>query len=498
MLNNIKLNAGAYTELAITGRFINIVLAAGEIQARMRLKNGSTFQTKLVSGMSFELPEGFVSAAFLSETAQQTKIWLSNLPLTYSPLEAKMVGSNAIKSSHSKVGYGAPQLLASATAGRGKITVSGKEDFFIGGEGVNALSAVLVPAYTPVTLNTQGAIYGYTDQPEKAVMKTATADSVEDFKFQTLIPYAGFTVIFYSDLTGSYYTISGGGIQERSVVDYTVIKTYPISENGDVVDTDNSACPSYIEHGGLFYIVIAANSGMHLITFDPVEQVIKETKLTAASGKVIDYKLDVERNKLTMLIDFDGVDKLFDGSLDAISEKAVPEISIYGLRAILVMGDNEYILYGYDFYAKSIDSGVTWAAKQPMAFNFSYWGGVTLDKTTGYVIASSQFSAFRSVDGENWTEVYAFSGNKYQWFVGGGQVYAVGELNMIFSNDGGNTWGSLSLSPWYTGANNATNDVFPTASGQLFIINNSEGTLRFGGDVSVSGGINVALLEEIN
>lgn len=498
MLHNVKINAGQHTEIAKQGKFINVVLAAGEIEARIHISGGQAFQTKLVSGMAFPVPQGFQSASFSSDTSQQMKIWLGDLPLTYSPLEAKFVGASAVKSSSGVIGYGTPKVLVPPLAGRGKVTISAKEDIYIGGVGLTPKNAVLVPANQPVSIATQGAIYGYSDNPDNTTVEVATANSVEDFKFQSKKDNPDFNVVFYSKATDKYYSIDESGIQERNISDYSVVKAIATVSNGDHVNTLESACPSFVEHAGLFHFLVSKGGRTDLLTFDPVKETVEEVELLSVGGEIKDYKLDVTRNKIAALIKINGTLKFFIGNMTALTEKAIPTLSAYGTSAILLLDDSNIILYGYDHYAKSANDGDSWDAKKPLQFNFSYYSGVTKDKSTGYIFAASQYALYRSSDGETWQLMGNWDGNKYQWYIGGGQIFAVGEYNLVFSNNSGETIESLDLSTWYSGANNNTRNVIPCSNGSLFVINPNDGILRFGGDVSVSGGVNVALLEEVN
>ena len=497
MLKTITLQAKQWSmPLTSVGHHINVVLAAGTIKCLLR-QGDDSFQTDLVSGMAFRTDEQYSQVQFYSETAQVIKVWVGQLPLNYSPLEAKFVGASSLKSSSGIIGYGSPSILAPATAGRGKVTISAKENIYVGGIGVTPKTAVLVPANTPFTLSTQGAVYGYTDNPDNVTTTVVTANNVDAFEYQDKKLNPDFAVIFYSQAVDKYYTISGAGIQERSIVDYSVVKTTPVMSTGSPTETINTACPSYVEFDNKFYFLRSKGDLTDLITFDPVKQVVSEVRLMNVGGDIIDYKLDGARNKLVMLINVLGTVKCYVGDLLSLTEKAIPVLSQYGTRAILAL-DDKLILYGYDHYAISNNNGDSWEPKQPLSFNVSSWGGIYLDKTTGYIFGSAQYQLYRSQDGISWQHIFSFAGNKYQWYVGGGQIYAIGEQKMLFSNNSGEKVEELNLSTWYTGNNNNTRDIFPCSNGALFIYNPSEGLLRFGGDVVTSGGTEVALLEEVN
>lgn len=160
MLKRVLISAGKTTTIAKEGNHVNVVLAAGTINARVQLKSGQVFETNLVSGMAFESPEPYVSVGFSSDTSQQCEIWLSNIPLTYSPVDARIVGSSAVESLVAEVYSGSAEILLEARSGRNKITVSPKADILIGGADLNAKNGIPVAAGAVFEFNTQGAVYG--------------------------------------------------------------------------------------------------------------------------------------------------------------------------------------------------------------------------------------------------------------------------------------------------------------------------------------------------
>mgnify|MGYP003111191479 CR=1 FL=1 len=163
MLHNILLKAGEWNPIAKQGKFINVVLAAGDISARITKLNNQTFETKLVSGMAFPIPDGFQSVAFLSEVSQQTKVWLGDLPLTYSPQESRIVGSSAIESKTVKLYSDKVTEILPAANGRSKSFISGLGDIKVGGVDVDSRKGIPVASGERFEIETQGAIYGFAD-----------------------------------------------------------------------------------------------------------------------------------------------------------------------------------------------------------------------------------------------------------------------------------------------------------------------------------------------
>lgn len=158
MLFDVKLSGKFWNTINREARHINIVLAAGEIQARFTSKKGASYQTKMVSGMALELPK-FDRVEIKSETDQQIKVWVSDVPLAYSPDSTRQVGSNAIRSSVGYVYSGYPHELLPAEIGRNRITLTPSQDIYIGGTNVSPKNGVLLPAGQTFTMATQGAVW---------------------------------------------------------------------------------------------------------------------------------------------------------------------------------------------------------------------------------------------------------------------------------------------------------------------------------------------------
>lgn len=158
MLFDLKLSDGFWNQINREARHINIVLAAGEIQVRFVSKKGANYQTKMVQGMALELPK-FDRVEIKGETDQQIKVWVSDVPLSYSPDSSRQVGSNALRSSVGYVYSGYPHALLPAEIGRNKITLTPQQDIYIGGTNLNTKNGVLLKAGQVFSMATQGAVY---------------------------------------------------------------------------------------------------------------------------------------------------------------------------------------------------------------------------------------------------------------------------------------------------------------------------------------------------
>jgi hypothetical protein len=496
MLNNIKLNAGAYTELAITGRFINIVLAAGEIQARMRLKNGSTFQTKLVSGMSFELPEGFVSAAFLSETGQQTKIWLSNLPLTYSPLESRIVGASGLASSSAKVLYGAAKMIKPATVGRAKLTVFAPDDIYVGGVGLTAASAVKVSAGTTRDFSTQSALFGYTDKSIYQGKEIAKPMVVNDMPLAKTIDNYWKGQVHYSTERDYLYIGYENGYRVVDAKTYELIRWHGFA-NVRKAPVEYSATRYWSEFNGRLYTVVSCAYDTVLIEIDMELDSHKNIMLwDDGINDVQDYFLDFNNNQSAVILD---QKKLITGNMENAIEVTPPANMVSDtLRAVVILGGELY-LYSRHYQVKSADMGLTWGTVTGLPFSLVSWGGIQLDEITGLFYGCDQWEIYTSLNGVNWVHSYdhAHSKNIYDIFVAGGYFYGVGEKYLVTSIDAGKTWHEQDLDILGIGTTGSM-CVTAASNGRVYISNAETGLHVFSGEAVTVGGLDIAIMEEIN
>lgn len=160
MLHNFTLQAGVPFQVEKVGRYINVVLCAGNLRARLYASDGSkVLDTNLIMGMTPENLPQFSSVELEVETAQVVQIWIGNNPLTYAPSTSRAVGSNALRSSVSYVYSGYPHKLLDAEAGRNQITLTPSQDIYIGGTNLNVNNGIKLAAGQLFTMATQGAIY---------------------------------------------------------------------------------------------------------------------------------------------------------------------------------------------------------------------------------------------------------------------------------------------------------------------------------------------------
>jgi hypothetical protein len=473
MLNNILINAGQYTEIAKQGKFLNVVLAAGEIEVRLRLRDGSTFQTMLVSGMSFSLPSGFVSAAFVSDTSQQTKIWLSDLPLTYAPMESKVVGSSSVFSETAQVFSGQETLLLAAKAGRNKITVQPVADIKIGGVGVTSSKGITVKANEVFTLKTQGAIYAIEESGQYQPTYTAylTADEINNPVVlagkrcgmalspdgKTLFATSGTNIYSYDVATNTQKSITNN---------IGTISGYHVNQNGD-----------YLEFAG-------GNTWnrLNMVTMEYVKENFRDTYLGGVEFSTTD-------GGSRFCVDADYNCYFYDGMSWAV-KSPVPVLGyIYGTQ---IDTNGDIYVVSASQVAKSTNSGGAWSV---VAAPATIMGELALaiDKLSGVIYLAGSKTLFSSVDGGvTWeSELSGLEGNIVAVQANYGTVVVTTKYGVYFKFESDSQW------YFYDEYLQQARGLL-ISQGYVFVGSAKKGLLRFEGRSIAKNGLVVAVMSEVN
>lgn len=283
MLRNILINEGRWTNIATAGNHINIVLAAGEIMVRAELENGRTYATPAVQGMALELPR-FKNVQISANTSQQTKIWVGDIPLSYSPDTQRAVGSSALTSAVAQVFSNVVTEILPAQVGRNKITLNPSKEIFIGGVDMNLKSGIRLLPNTPFTLQTQGAVYAYETSGDYPPFYTA---KVTDSDFETGVqglgtPHGTDASIYETENSQYAYAFTNGSATARRLNkgDYSYVNNVSLVNDFYFVDAQINGSILYWMNGQAF--------GSYLTEFDLETGAKVETTVTKPDGTRIE------------------------------------------------------------------------------------------------------------------------------------------------------------------------------------------------------------------
>lgn len=503
MLHNVLIKANKHTEIAKQGKFINIVLASGELSARIRMGDGQIFETKLISGMSFPVPQGYVSVAFTSETSQQTRIWLGDLPLTYSPLDSKIVGSSSAQTTESEVYYNTFTEVLPARVGRQKAILYCAEDFYFGGQGVTYANAMKHNANTPLQLDTQAPILAFSKNSLLERLSYIKTSASMTFK-QTATVTGTTEELHYNPLRNEYFS-HNGEIQTRPVTlfdgDTTTITTEN-TEGGFVKHTRKLTDATL----GLFQF---DNSDMYYTVLDLADysQISKTLLISGVSNAV--YSADIVGQKWLVVMSSGG-QPAYSGNIDGTNcvliDKSGAGSPTGGYAYGLINNDGDTVLISKAGKQTAItgDNGATW---QNGSFSTFAREGGFCDRSTGYIYLAQEngwgFSFMRSIDGgvtfhldpvtaeqdgAGWGQ-----GNKAHKVLNG-HFYFIGEGRYFITYSPDDGWARFDL-----GAVLNPDAVSLNSDGSIIISSpNNQPYSAFVGEIAHAGGLMVSAFETIN
>jgi hypothetical protein len=498
MLQNIKLNAGLYTELAGNGRFVNVVLAAGELQIRLRSRDGSTFQTQLVSGMAFELPRGFVSAAFLSEVTQQTKVWLSDLPLTYTPIEQKIVGSAAVISNSGKAFFGDALEMLPQRLGRKGVSIFANEDFYIGGIDVNQINAVKVTANETTKIDTQAALYAFSlnsaNAPKKIVIAGSEPEILESQSYLGVRTYGVTQAAMAAPQEGvvdKIYTAGGGGV---ATVTNDELRFGATVYSGSVRGTGGAETGAgYNNH---YYTVTISGNTLSLVdidmaTGDYVENVIytHTESISITYFRVNNGRIAIACNSAS----YDGFALVGELGGEIVLKPFVAGFGTAGDMQLLSTGAVVVTKTALTSYSNLIDAGFSVPVATPYeSFNIN---SLSLDKASDTIyIHYSNFISKSGNMGVSWQGAFGgIDSTVVSVSVNDGSAI-IAAYYKVYISDG---LGGLIEVPYPTESGMNVKRVFPTPTGEIYIKDGADLHI-LQGESKISGGLDVAIMEEIN
>jgi len=490
MLHNILLKANEWNSISKQGKFINIVLASSDVTIRVRDINGAVMETQIVSGMSFPFPSGFVDVSFTSETSQQLKVWLGDNPLNYAPLEAKAVGSSFLFSSVSAVGFGHPKLIMNERLGRKKVTFNPSKDMFIGSSLSTLKTAIPIKAHENFEMETQAAIFAYSNDKEDEVRDVADLSKGVDYKLGVFYSNENINkgVIHYLPKIDRYLESSGGYLTLRPLDNNEYIPhicsvgghTFGVYDNDDVVFFNGTNLHIINSDDGTKRDV----NGFFVLT--PLAIAVNKT-----NGNIFAFNpASTNTQSGSELVPVSNVNNPLSSTTDPY------------IVSVLYLPDGRLFLATVNFYCTSDDDGVTWSIVKELP---SPYGTVTgcsfaVDALTGYIYYGDESGAlFRSVNRGDSFEYLKSAELDWTGLPRLECIYSVGGL-VVIANGAGICYFSESAE-WQS----IIFDIFQQGCGGVVIspdgilTQHNKDSFHFAArGQTVVGGIDVRILEESN
>lgn len=512
MLHNILLQPNNAVTMAKHGRHVNVILASGVLRAIVRDVSGNTFETNLIAGMAFVNKEAFESVTFISETAQQTKIWIGDLPLNYSPDSIRSVGAGSLASSVAEAFSGEPQILLPAEVGRNKITLYSQTDnILIGGPNVNTMNGIpLVPGQA-FQLEMQGAVYALETTGGFPPFRTA---AVTDNDFMNPRTISGLTnnAVGYVEIKGGQVitkTFGGDRIfevrnRQTMVIEQTInlstVTFQDVYNNTLISDADYLYCCSNESNGSINFLRVNLDTlTPEKVSILPDTFVDNNTRRAGRYSKLGDRVLVVDTYNRKCVVSNDG------GQTWTLGAGQYPGSAGSVLGAV-ILGDGTIVLCDVTNTYWSTDGGGTFTTRT----------GGTEAGVEGEAIAADADGAVYRVEknanrlmktldgGVTWSEVLNFGDTgTFSWCEG---VIAKGYTILCTSSNGyayytpndGWIMNKLSSQPGSDGyASQRGSNIGD--QGNLYIGYNYGDWLHIvDGEQVPSGGVKIAVMAEVN
>lgn len=492
MLKNVLIKPNQWAAVAQSGRFLNIVLAAGEIELRVTLNNDQVYATPAVQGMAMALPP-FKNVQVSAKTAQQTKIWIGEIPLSYSPDTAREVGSNALRSYVGEVYSNIPTELLPAEIGRNRITLTPAADMYIGGSNLNEKNGVLLKAGEPFSMATQGAVYALEKSGEYKE-SFATDLTLEDVQNPTQLNSSE-TVIASNNTVGilaipnqneliTFTSASGGTMSvKRVTADLQTVLDSSIPMIGRFL----GYTAYYDSRGNMSMAGTAGTSTGQWITLDMETLQFSYESTQHAQGQEV--RSHVSAN--------DKYRVLYTGTIGLqVSENGAP-FEVRGVRVtnesqlsgVAVTNSGVIYLLTESYLYKTVDFGATWESfLTPASMGY---GVLLYNELTGQVFcAGADSGAIYTFNGADFELFYQGSAKMRVGQSAGGRVLFASDNEAVFSDgesiyDYKRPWGS-----W-------VRTLGLTSDGRAYVRWDAETIIAEGKQIRV-GGLPVAIMAEVN
>lgn len=495
MLQNILLKADEWNSVTKQGKHLRVVLASGDIDVRITLVGGRSFQTLMVAGMAFPVLEVFESVAFRSAISQQTKIWLGERELDYTPNEIKQVGSSGLISESPRVFYGAPQQLIPAKMGRSTVRINPKEDIYIGGVDFDLNSEIKIAANEVFAIETQAPIYAYSKDTKNAVTVATVVDSESTLTVDVAVTgakgsdwYMADTVL--NDAVNSIYTMGNGVV-------YAMTDSEPLTS----VQVDTFVgTPCGAGGFGDVYRVLSRNgqdlilTEFEMITGGSTSTVIHTFTEAIISPSMVRFNGDY----LSFMLTLDGVQHVAQIKLKVSASflPVLPELG--GLYQLNVFSDGT-VVANSNLYVQTWDFGAgAFGGVKPIGITPAAHNDISVDQKTNFLYLTTNFVIYESKDaGYSWQSIFTQTGSVLgstvhsvdgRMIVATQKEFLVMDKDKVFQpiNDDADGYNGSNVKLFLYGKSGA---IYTSYAGKINVIS---------GSVVYGGGLPVAVMSEVN
>lgn len=343
MLMKQKIESGAVNKIFSAGKYIKIIDCVGELNISVFSKGEKVLDTAAYKSFEF-MGLVFDEINITATTEQQYKVWVSDYRMGYSPIESTQVGSAGLVSESKNISFGQPQMLVSENAGRKSVTMSAKKPIKIGGLGVDQSTAILVPENTPFKLDTQAAVYAFSEDKDDAV-RVLTDLSGQISETHTIETGGNKYGIFYNQVKKYTYLLNHTGLK----LGMHVLNEQTLTMSSKLTEVSGESV-SLIESGD--YLAISAANPKSVVSING--DTFAQTVLATVEYNIVHLGVS-SSGKWVAISSGAAAATSYDGN--AVGSVAPP--SIVSPKIIVSIGER-IILFGENNVCITDDYGVTW------------------------------------------------------------------------------------------------------------------------------------------
>lgn len=469
-------------EIQQKGRYIKIVHCTGDL--RITVVKGGEKLIDTTAKNNFEFAGVDFDYLWITSDIPQTyQIWASMYRLGYNPLQSTVVGSTGLLSESRKVFFGEPREIVPAVSGRKAVTLNSPKDIWIGAIGVDASSAIKLPANTPFKLETQAALYGYSgDEADQLRQITDLSDGIS--KVHSVSKSGPKYGIYYNEVLGYSYAIGHTGLK------YAIYR---------VSDLDLSFSGELTKLARAEHVVLSSGN---LLAVGEDQRSVVEVNGNSFSQSIVETvpfyitRFAANARGMWFACDWDFLElRIFDG--EKVATLTPPEVT--KVMHAQFIGDR-ILLFGTTASAYSDDFGQTWIVRalpenlEPSNFVNNC---VVVDVQTEQILYCSATGVYRSNNrGETWTKIYESStaGTPRGIASLGGYIAIATTRKIIYETpsglgvfDNGGNW-------FATGTMCSLNF---TNTGHI-VMGENDWSFFSSGKTQLVGGVSISVLSEIN
>ncbi|MCW3173748.1 hypothetical protein [Shewanella subflava] len=468
------------------GLYFYLLTAQDSLSVRFRDadKYKTDFESEMREGMSADFKASINEITLTSKTAQYVEFWLGETKLDYSVSKDIDVGSKAVESDSRQVFFGEAVKIADYKFARKGVLIYSESDLLIGSGSLNITNGVRVKALNTMGVNTQGEIYAMATNPAYKKKVSTVVDGESNIVEQADLGQR-IDVLSYDSESDSLIFADGSGCYYSPMSGFSV--TPRVNVSGALgFDLADYIIPLESEDGLTYPVIKGGFHQLQTLNKKTKQVSFVSTGVTSSNSGIIGAVVD--NQSMFLVLDNGDLVKASAGGFSVVN------CGLTGIVAVAVEGQT-VVVASSDSYVMSIDGGQTWSGVGALP-RPAQQSGSLIRVIGGAVYVCDKTAVSRTLDGLNWeTLVDGLSGiTFFDYYLSQLVVLDGFGLGIIESDSG-------FVRTKYTGGvtgYSAGTKFKSIITGHLLVANQTGQVTKIEGESVVSGGVNVAVMSEIN